>query len=277
MDGVSHTNVQIVLHRPVKDDSFEIDQDSSGQSLNVTLNDRYGGWRDDEFDVIDRVTSVNPSAHGGTVAISADGQSVIYTPAVGFTGTDTFTYVADGVHIAWVNVKVTRPVRDDNFVTRVYQDTPNNSLDVLANDFLGNGYSGPKLITSVGPTQHGGTVTIRGDGKALLYAPAAGYSGDDQFTYTVDGTLQASVSLNVAPLAQPDYLNVYPEPNLRPYTIDVLSNDLFSRGYLGMGVITSAEIVDGAGTISVDNGHRLIFNPAFGGIAHDSLYGRWPI
>ena len=256
VDGVSHASVNVSLYRPVKDDSFEMDQNGVEQSFNVTLNDRYGGWSNDEFDVIDRVTSVTPSTHGGTVSISADGQSVIYTPAVGFTGSDTFTYTADGVHVARVTVNVTRPVRDDSFAAGIYQDTPNNLVDVLANDFLGNGYSGPKLITSVGPTQHGGTVTIRGDGKAILYTPAAGYTGEDRFTYTVDGTLQASVTLYVTPLAQPDYLNFYPEPNLRPYTIDVLGNDYFSRGYLGMGVITSAEVMNGTGTVSVDNGQQ---------------------
>jgi len=30
-------------------------------------------------------------------------------------------------------------------------------------------------------------------GKAILYTPAAGYTGEDSFTYTVDGVLQATV------------------------------------------------------------------------------------
>jgi Big-like domain-containing protein len=265
VDGVSHAGVSVGLLRPVKDDSFEMDQDGGDQSFNVAQNDRYGGSTGDAFDVIDRVTSVTQSVKGGTVSISPDGQSVIYTPAPGFSGTDTFTYTADGLYVGRVTIEVTRPVRDDILYTDVYQDTPNNPVDVLANDFLSTGYGGQKLITSVGPTEHGGTVTIRNDGKALLYTPAAGYTGEDRFTYTVDGTLQAEVTINVTALAQIDQERFYPEPSQRPYTIDVLKNDNFGHGYLGPGAITSAEVVDGTGLVTVRNDGKLLFNPASAG------------
>ena len=130
---------------------------------------------------------------------------------------------------------------------------------MLANDFVGNGYAGPRLITAVGPTEHGGTLTIRGDGKAILYTPAAGYTGEDSFTYTVDGVLQANVTLSVAPLAQTDLATFYPDPDSRPYSIDVLANDHFSHGYAGAGVITAVEIIDGSGQVSIQNG-RVVFD-----------------
>src|SRR5687767_15341895 len=46
----------------------------------------------------------------------------------------------------------------------------------LANDFLGNGYLGPRLITSAGPTEHGGSLSIGGGGQWLVYTPAPGRS-----------------------------------------------------------------------------------------------------
>ena len=50
-------NVTVVLHRPVQDDWFNVDENSTGYFYNVTLNDTY---RDEHYhvhDVIDSVTS----------------------------------------------------------------------------------------------------------------------------------------------------------------------------------------------------------------------------
>jgi uncharacterized secreted protein with C-terminal beta-propeller domain len=262
VDGTYETNVTVVLHRPVRDDWFEVDQNSTGFFFNVTANDYYYDLSNHVHDVIDRVTSVTQSEQGGIVAISPDGQGILYSPPAGFSGADTFTYTADGKHRASVSVQVTRPVRDDHISTGIYQDTPGGTLNVLSNDFLGNGYAGPKVITAVGATQHGGIVTIRSDGKALLYTPAADFTGLDTFTYTVDGTLQANVSVVVQALAQHDSYSFLPEPSLRPYTLHVLSNDHFNKGYAGPGVITAAEIVSGSGTVTIQNGSALVFNPA---------------
>src|SRR5262249_39980207 len=154
--------VTMVLYRPVQDDWFDIDGNSSGYFYNVTQNDTYRDRGNQLHDVIDRVTSVTQSEKGGTVTISADGQGILYTPPAGYTGDDRFTYIADGLHEARVDVHVTRPVRDDSL--SAFQDTPNAILNVLGNDFTGPGYGGPRIITSVGPTAHGGTLAIRGDG-----------------------------------------------------------------------------------------------------------------
>ena len=137
----------------MRDDWFEVDQNSTSFFYNVTANDTYRDLNNYVHDVIDRVTSVTQSEKGGTVAISPDGQGILYSPPAGFSGNDTFTYIADGKHKATVSVQVTRPVRDDHISTGVYQDTPGGVLNVLSNDFLGNGYTGPRLITAVGPTR----------------------------------------------------------------------------------------------------------------------------
>jgi len=267
VDGSYETSVNVAIHRPVRDDWLETDENSTNQSFNVTANDRYRDLGNFERDVIDRVTSVTQPESGGVVSISADGQSVIYTPPAGFSGTDSFTYIADGVHEAQVRVHVNRPVRDDYISHGVYQDTANAILDVLANDFLGNGYTGPRLITSVGPTEHGGVVSIGGGGQWLVYTPAAGYTGQDAFSYTVDGLLEARVTLSVASLAVGDYFNFCPDPAHGAYTLDVLNNDHFLRGYQGPGVITAISEFSGSGEVSIVDGRRLVFVPGPTGAA----------
>jgi uncharacterized secreted protein with C-terminal beta-propeller domain len=270
VDGTYEADVTIYLHRPVQDDSFAVDENSTEFLFDVTINDTYRDLANQVHDVIDVVTSVTQSENGGTVSIAPGGLGILYTSAPGFTGTDRFTYKADGVHEARVTVNVTRPVRDDYINTGVYQDTPGAVLAVLANDFLGNGYSGPRLITSVGPTSAGGTVTIRSDGRALLYTAAAGYAGSDTFTYTVDGELEANVTVQVTPLAQGDYYQFYPDAP-QPYLLHVLANDHFNRGYSGPGIITAAEVLDGNGQVSIQNGQTLLFDPATAG-SHSIRY-----
>ena len=147
--------VDLVIQRPVQDDWYETDQESTGQVYVVLANDQYYGIDNAWHDVVSRVTDVQTPESGGTVSIRADGQAVIYTPPSGFSGTDRFVYVADGRHEATVMVNVTRPVRDDELTA--YQDTPNWLLDVLANDFMGNGYTGcARSLRSVRPNRERG-------------------------------------------------------------------------------------------------------------------------
>jgi len=271
VDGSYEANVSVVLHRPVQDDFFEVDEKSSGFFYNVTTNDTYRDLDNREHDIIDRVTSVTQPESGGLVTISASGQGVVYTPPSGFTGSDTFVYAADGTHEATVRVQVTRPVRNDYLYGKIFQDTPDNVADVLANDFLGNGYDGPRLITEVGPAENGGVVTIIDDGKAILYTPAPGYTGQDHFSYTVDGTLQANATVNVQALAQHDFITWCPNPTHSAYPIVVLENDHFDQGYLGPGVITGVELISGSGQASVMGGSLLLFKPAAAG-SHSLRY-----
>lgn len=265
VDSAHEAYVTVVLHRPVRDDWFEVDQNSTAFFYDVTQNDSYYDLRNQLRDVVQIVTSVTQPESGGTVAISADGRGIVYTPPAGFAGSDKFTYMADGKHEAIVNVQVTRPVRDDYLSTGIYQDTPGATLFVLSNDFVGNGYSGPRVITGVGATEYGGTVAIRNDGKALLYTPALGFTGTDQFTYRVDGALEAGVTVYVQALAQPDHFEFCPNPNDPPYAIHVLGNDFFNRGYAGPGVITAVEVVAGSGQVTIQNGRALLFDPGAAG------------
>jgi len=286
VDGVYEASVGLRVYRPVQDDRLEVDVNSTDHPLMVTANDffktRSGGRRD----VVDRVTSVGEAAHGGTVEITADGRGILYSAPADFEGWDTFEYVADGTYSATVTVHVARPVRDDYFGDRrlrpdvyspfvddppntgsaVYEDTVDNVLHVLRNDFKGNGYQGPKIITSVSETSQGGIVTIGGGGHSLVYTPSTGSHGTDTFTYTVDGQFQANVRIQVKPIAEDDSFYFFPDPLRAEHVLDVLKNDHFGPHYSGPGLITAvSEPANGGSAVISDDGKSIRFVPAEGG------------
>src|SRR4029079_5669981 len=94
---------------------------------------------------VQRITSVEPPTSGGTVTIAADGRSLVYKSADNFSGTETFTYVADGKYRASVTVNVGTP--DDS--AQFFQDGSEQTINVLANDLFRDGYTGARVITSV--------------------------------------------------------------------------------------------------------------------------------
>jgi outer membrane protein OmpA-like peptidoglycan-associated protein len=117
------------------------------------------------------------------------------------------------------------PVANDNEFT-VERDSSNNSLDVLANDSDPDG--DPLTIVSVTQPANG-QVSI--SGNVLLYTPAAGFVGTDNFSYTIDdgfgGQASANVTVNVLSPNQPPEANDVFASTVRtqPVDIDVLAND----------------------------------------------------
>ncbi|KIC08474.1 hypothetical protein RA19_21175, partial [Leisingera sp. ANG-M1] len=137
----------------------------------------------------------------GTVIAEADG-TLTYRPNDGFTGTDSFTYIAeDSTGLASAPVTVTVEVAD-RFTTQV--DTVETGAGVTASiDVLGNDTAiGAPQVTEA--TQgSGGTVAINADGT-LSYTPGAG-TRSDSFTYTATDqsgfarTETVTVTVNDAP------------------------------------------------------------------------------
>jgi hypothetical protein len=122
---------------------------------------------------------------------------VIYTPDLGFSGTDKFTYtISDGMGgFDTATVKVTVTCGDDGINQR--PDAVNDSaitngmalsIAVLAND---TDPDGDKLtITGVTPGMNG-TTCIKTNGTTsptddvVVYTPDSGFRGTDRFTYTI--------------------------------------------------------------------------------------------
>ncbi|MCP4192866.1 MAG: hypothetical protein GY768_19815 [Planctomycetaceae bacterium] len=259
VDDRFEARVSLRIHRPVQDDWSELDRNSSNHVLDVLANDTYRDLSNRYRDVVTRITDLTQPESGGLVQIIHGGSRLSYTPPKDFSGSDTFTYLADGKHLATVNLQVTRPVRNDYL--EAVQDTPGQILSVLENDFLGNGYLGRREITHVSQTEQSGETSILG--KSITYTPPAEYIGSDHFEYTVDDDLSAAATVYVQPLAQSDSYRFCADPTRGPYTISVMANDLFHKGYTGPARITAVSSDDESSSVSVlPDGRQLQVTPS---------------
>jgi len=166
------------------------------------------------------VTTINPSfpPANGTVSI-LNGDSILYTPATDFIGTDQFGYIIcdDGTPILCDTTIVTVTVPNDPPVAvddsnNTVEDVPVNGT-ILGNDFDPNRNDlilNQILINS--PSN--GTINLNPDGS-YTYTSTANYNGLDAFTYQIcDGqipnlcdTAEVTIiiaAINDAPLALDD-------------------------------------------------------------------------
>jgi len=155
------------------------------------------------------VTAAGQGANGAT-AINAD-DTVTYTPNVGFSGIDTFSYtVSDGAATDTGTVTVTvaspPPPNQPPVATGDSATTAEDvavSIAVLANDVDPDG--GPPALVGVTTPPANGTATPNPDGT-VTYLPGANWSGSDAFGYTItDGedTASATVSVTVTAVDDP--------------------------------------------------------------------------
>ena len=232
LDGDTATATVTVTITPVNDvpagvaDSATTDEDTAVK-VAVLANDTGAG----DLPIVLTVT-VRPTH--GTTTVEAD-KTITYQPNANYSGPDSFTYGltdADGqATTAVVTITVT-PVNDapvavgDSSAVAVGGTA---DVDVLAND---TDVDGDTLTLAAVTTPPHGTATIVA-GKAR-YVAAAGYTGADQFDYTVtDGTLTATatVVLGVGVDSDSDGLNDDEELTLgtNPQVADT-DGDLISDG-----------------------------------------------
>ncbi len=168
------------------------------------------------------------------------GSEISYTPNVGFSGSDTFTYsVCDG-NEGQADATVTITVGAGNAEPTSNDDTATTdagtavSIDVLANDFDTDG-DDVSICFNTSPAN--GTLSTIDNG--FVYEPAAGFFGTDSFTYSIcDGnggestatvtiTVNEVVSTNNPPQASDDEVATNAGEDL---IINVLSNDFEPDG-----------------------------------------------
>ncbi|MFZ7087645.1 Ig-like domain-containing protein [Curtobacterium sp. RRHDQ10] len=158
--------------------------------------------RNDEGTALTATADLLPTH--GTLVMNGDG-SYRYTPADGFSGHDRFTYTATdpngNTSTGIVTITVLPKAVDDRIGTSAGKPVTVAAPGPLANDI------GRTLKVSLVGTPAHGTATITANG-ALVYTPAKGYSGNDQFTYQViditGGTATATVYVGVTPVATND-------------------------------------------------------------------------
>ena len=217
----------------------------------------------DTFEGTEAITATTNGAHG-TVAVNdngtpgiSDDDFVVYTPAVDFNGTDSFTYTVTSngtAETATVSVTVSAvaDIVDDTATSN--EDTAVN-VAVLANDT----FEGTEAITA---TTNGtnGTVAVNDNATAgdttddfVVYTPAADFNGTDSFTYTVTSggvaeTATVSVTISAVQDAFDDSATVSQNTSANP--INVLANDFF-EGTEQVTAVTQGT----SGTVAInDNG-----------------------
>ena len=144
------------------------------------------------------LVGVGVPAHG--TAVTNPNGTVTYTPALNYSGADTFTYtITDNqgaIATGSVNVTVTSTNDPPVAVNDTYSTNEDVTLSVpptgvAVNDLDPDG----NTLTAIGVTAPtNGTLVLNADGS-FSYTPAANYSGPDGFTYKVtDGTVESNVA-----------------------------------------------------------------------------------
>jgi hypothetical protein len=242
-------------------DAYLVQENSPTSSLAVLTNDYDPAG--DSF----TITQATTPAHG-SAAIS--GNTILYTPASGYYGADSFTYTISDAYgdtsTATVTITVNAPPQAFNDAYTVQENHANNVLNVLANDFDPDG--DPLTITGTSAAANG-TATI--SGSNILYTPATGYYGADSFTYTISdgqgGTSSATVSLfvNAPPQAANDAYTV--QQNSSNNVLNVLANDSDPDGD-PLTITGTSAAAHGTTTI---NGSNILYTPAAGYYGADSF------
>jgi hypothetical protein len=211
------------------------------------------------------VVSNTQPAHG-TASVAADG-SYTYTPAAGFSGTDSFTYTAKDssgqTSTSTVTVTVKPSAADDTVTARAGQTaTADAATGLLAND----GGSDLTITDHTDPSH--GTLVLRKDGS-YSYTPAAGYSGPDSFTYTARDsngtTTTATVTVTVLPAAGADSITVDAGGPATGAAPGLLGNDQ------GSGLAVTGSTQPSHGTVTVGKDGSYAYTPADGYSGGDSF------
>ena len=210
-------------------------------------------------------------AHG-SVTINPD-QSLVYAPAPGFAGEDSFTYriqdAAGATAEAIVDLLVDAPplAVDDTALTAAATPVV---VPVLANDLDPEGQ--PLTVVAVAAPGHG-TVEIPGDGT-LRYTPQHGFAGSDSFTYSVadphGATASAMVTVGVSdpnrrPVARADSLIVSLDA---PTLIQLAANDDDPDGD---ALALHGFSLPQHGALQIHSADSVVYTPAAGFIGEDGF------
>lgn len=177
-------------------DAYSFDADSGAHPLDVLANDS-----DPDGDAL-VIQSVRAPAHGSAVV---SGGRIVYTPAAGYAGPDSFSYTAADAKGATATAAVTLtivqvnrgPTAKDDFAIAGF-NTP-VSIDVLAND------SDPDRdpLSVVSFTQPANGTVTRGSGNLLVYRAKQDWIGYDTFSYTASDGRGGTASATVTVFADP--------------------------------------------------------------------------
>ncbi len=225
------------------------------------------------------VTSYDASTPNQGMIKLEDGK-LIYTPAKGFSGTDTFKYtISDGKNTSMATVTVVvakaanvAPVAMDDKVSTAFDTQV--TINALNNDSDADGDT-LSITAFDAQSVNGGTVTQQNG--MFIYTPKAGFSGTDTFTYTIsDGQgneAKATVSVHVAEEVTKPGLAAANDSVTTPFntavSIDVLANDSDAHGDT-IAIDAFDTSTSNSGSIASVNG-MLVYTPAAGFTGTDTF------
>ncbi len=205
-----------------------------------------------ELTITGVVTGLTQPTNG--VVTSADNGNLVYTPAVGFSGVDSFTYMLDGSQVT-VHITVSPTAGDDAASTGINEPVTIPAATLLVNDVGTN-----LTISAVGSPINGTVALVGGD---PVFTPTADFVGTASFEYTITGDggsadATVTVTVNAAPIAPDAVDDAATTVAGSPVTIGLthlLSNDTGTS----IGVTGFTQPTTGAVTENADD--DLVYTP----------------
>lgn len=262
-NGGSDTATVNITITPVNDNPVaEDDNESVLQDSSNTVFDVLGNDSDLDGDSL----VISTVQYSGAGIVVNNGNSLTYTPAIGFTGNESIVYTvsdgAGGTDSATVNITVNEvnqnPIANDDNAS-LLEDAGPVTVNVLANDSDGNGDS--LTITSV---NYNGDGTVSHDGASISYTPLLNFNGSETFTYTISdgkgGSDSATVTVDVTPVNDAPVASNDDKSTLagNAVTIDVLTND----SDVDAGDVLSISSVSSPGNgVATISGNQIVYTP----------------
>ena len=289
------------------DDTAIVGVNSSNNTIDVLVNDIVGldGFIDGGLTATNG-TLQSGTTEGGLMVVDdkntpeTTDDKILYTPKQGFIGVDTFQYTitdASGdAATATVTITVGNaniPIAVDDEYT-VQQNSTDNLLNIIANDFLGN--NGGKLVSVTSRnTTIGNFILDSGDVQdptddVLRFTPLTNFTGTsiieytlsndngDTATATVTVTVTAAPVVNGTPTAVDDTATVVQDSTNN--LLNVLINDDYGTDganathpiTFSNGSTSNASSEGGAVSIVDDNGvNKISYSPAKDFVGTDTI------
>lgn len=267
----------VITVRAVNDAPEPMDDSASTFEATPTTIDVLANDQDPDNDTLALIGFAQPA--NGLVTDTGNG-TLSYTPNLGFSGMDTFSYLIDDGHNdpQQGNVVITvlptnrAPVATNDFA--VMSEDQSLTIDVLANDQDPDG----DAIHVVGvSTPTSGQLSIAANDDGITFTPAPNAVDAQSFTYTIADTAghtaQATVSVSINPINDaPVALNDTAETNAgEVLSVAVLTNDSDPDNdpltLSAVGVATPPA----HGTVSIQGDNTVRYVPTAGFAGTDSF------
>jgi hypothetical protein len=268
--GTATVNVAAVNYAPaagMDTRAFTEDTSVTFNASTLTANDT-----DPDGDTLTVTSVVGNSNTHGSVAL-ANGQ-ITYTPVANYSGSGTFTYTISDGHggtaIGMVSYSVAAANDAPVVVTDILTTPRDTSLVFNASALLANDtdVDGDTLsVTQISSASFKGGTVILSNGQ-ITYAPAAGYSGNDSFSYTISdghgGTAVGLVSVSVSydnsdPVANLDTIILFGRAPVSVADSFLLSNDTDADDD-ALHIVSVIATRNTHGTVTYENG-TITFTP----------------